>query len=469
MRRVLATAGHVDHGKSTLVRALTGRDPDRLAAEQARGLTIELGFAWTRLPSGADVAFVDVPGHRRFVGTTLAGLGPAPAVVFVVAADQGWQAQSTEHLAALRALGIRDGLLVLTRSDLAEGTRRDEVRLEALRRLAESGLDVPAVEVSARTGEGMERLRSALDDLVARPPEPDAGAPVRLWCDRSFTVPGAGTVVTGTLGAGTLHTGDQLVLLAGAGAQEGREVVVRRLHSADVERAEVGPVSRVAVNLRRVEAEEAGRGCVLVTPDAFAMARVVDVALEGPLDDVSPHDRARALPEHVVLHVGTADQPVQCRPLGAHHARLVLQAALPWHVVDRALLRDPGSRRIWAVRVVDVDPLPLRRRGAARRRAEALEDAGHLADLRLRSRSVEHPSVLARMGLGRPTVGVGVGEWWVDEEALACWTGRAAEGVRARQAERRGRPRRSQQSKTSDAFRFVSFGTPFAFARRHRL
>lgn len=445
MRRVLATAGHVDHGKSTLVRALTGRDPDRLAAEKTRGLTIELGFAWTRLPRGADVAFVDVPGHRRFVGTTLAGLGPAPGVLFVVAADQGWQAQSSEHLAALRALGIRDGLLVLTRTDLADGARREEVRLEATRRLAESGLRVPAVEVSARTGEGMDDLRSALDELVCRLPAPDADAPVRLWCDRSFTVQGAGTVVTGTLGAGTLHTGDRLVLLdAARGEAGGREVVVRGLHSADVERAEVGPVSRVAVNLRRVEADEAGRGCVLLTPGAFAVARVVDVAVEGPLEDGhrddrtrggQPADRTRGLPEELMLHVGTADQPARCRPLGTGHARLTLPTALPWHVGDRALLRDPGSRRIWAVRVVDVDPLPLRRRGAARRRAETLEGTGALADVRLRSRSAEHPAVLARLGLGEPTTGVSVGDWWVDEDALARWAERVADGVGAHRAE----------------------------------
>ncbi len=132
-----------------------------------------------------------------------------------------------------------------------------------------------------------------------------------------------------------------------------------------------------------------------------------------------------------MLHAGTADQPVRCRPLGAHHARLTLRVGLPWHVGDRALLRDPGSRRIWAVRVVDVDPLPLRRRGAARRRAEALEGAVDLADVRLRSRAAEHPSVLARTGLGQPGTGARAGDWWVDEEALARWAARAAEVVRA--------------------------------------
>ena len=250
MKRVLATAGHVDHGKSTLVQALTGRDPDRLAQEKARGLSIDLGFAWTVLPSGADVAFVDVPGHQRFVGTMLAGLGPAPAVLFVVAADQGWAAQSSEHLAAVRALGITQGLLVITRADLATRQDRERVRADATQRLATAGLRVPACTVSANSGEGMDELLAALDDLVAGLPEPDAQAPVRLWCDRAFTIPGAGTVVTGTLPAGTLHPGDQLMLLTG-GTQ--REVVVRGLHSEDLPREQVQPVSRVAVNLRRLE------------------------------------------------------------------------------------------------------------------------------------------------------------------------------------------------------------------------
>lgn len=450
MRRVLATAGHVDHGKSALVRALTGRDPDRLAAEKARGLTIELGFAWTKLPGGADVAFVDVPGHQRFVGTTLAGLGPAPAVLFVVAADQGWQEQSTEHLAVVRSLGIHDGLLVLTRADLADGARREAVRAEAGGRLAAAGLQVPSCVVSVRTGEGMDELRATLEALVARLPAPDPAAPVRLWCDRSFTVAGSGTVVTGTLGAGTLRTGDALEVLPGARA---REVVVRGLHSGDVPHEEVGPVSRVAVNLRRTGTEEAGRGSVLVAPGAFAVARVVDVALAlrlvpgpgpGGVLRGAREGRAADPPEQVLLHVGTADQHVRCRPLGETHARLTLEEALPWRVGDRAVLRDPGSRRLWAVRVLDVDPLPLRRRGAARRRAEELGEtadaagraarAAALAELRLRSRSAEHPAVLDRLGLAAPGDAVRVGAWWADKDALRTWAGRLGRRVREHHA-----------------------------------
>src|SRR4051794_38306638 len=202
---VVATAGHVDHGKSTLVRALTGMEPDRWAEERRRGMTIDLGFAWTTLASGATLAFVDVPGHERFVPTMLAGVGPVPAAMIVVAADEGWMPQSAEHLAALDALGVRHGLLVVSRADLADPR-------PVLRRAAEeiAGTSLGAVEavaVSAVTGVGLDELRGALGRLVGGLPAP-AGGPVRLWIDRAFTIKGAGTVVTGTLGAGELRTGD---------------------------------------------------------------------------------------------------------------------------------------------------------------------------------------------------------------------------------------------------------------------
>lgn len=446
MRRVLATAGHVDHGKSTLVRALTGRDPDRLREEQARRLTIELGYAWTSLPSGAEVAFVDVPGHQRFVGTMLSGLGPAPVVVLVVAADQGWQAQSSEHLAAVRALGLTDGVLVITRCDLADDERRAEVREEATRRLAAAGLDVPAVEVSAVDGRGVDDLRSALDALVTRMPEPDPVAPVRLWGDRSFSVPGAGTVVTGTLGAGTIRTGDRLVLLD---HDSEREVTVRGLHSQDVAREEVGPVSRAAVNLRGLDAGEVGRSVVLLTPGAFALAEAVDVHLVpvdgdqgdlggGHVDGDEGGRPATSPPEQATLHVGSADLAVHVRPLGRRMARLTTGTALPWHVADRAILRDPGSRRLWAVRVVDVDPLPLRRRGAAAFRSAVLECAygdGSLAETRVRSREAEHDGVLDQLGLDVPGGAVRVGRWWVDPDARDTWRDRLADHVAAHHRE----------------------------------
>ncbi|MGH3897497.1 MAG: GTP-binding protein, partial [Pseudonocardiaceae bacterium] len=168
---VVATAGHVDHGKSTLVRALTGMEPDRWAEERRRGMTIDLGFAWTTLPTGSTVAFVDVPGHERFVPNMLAGVGPVPAVMFVVAADEGWMPQSREHLQALHALDVRHGLLVVTRSDLMDP---ELAREEALEQLASSSLGrVPAVCVSGTTGVGLDELRAAVGSLVAGLPAPD--------------------------------------------------------------------------------------------------------------------------------------------------------------------------------------------------------------------------------------------------------------------------------------------------------
>ena len=430
MRWVVATAGHVDHGKSTLVRALTGRDPDRLGEEKARGLTIELGFGWMPLPEGGDMAFVDVPGHQRFIGTMLAGLGPSPAVLFVVAADQGWQAQSAEHLAAVQALGIRHGVLVITRCDLADPDRRDQVALDASRRLTEAGLDVPTVHVSARTGTGLEYLRTALADLTTRLPPADPQAPVRLWTDRSFSIPGAGTVVTGTLGSGTLHTGDRLTLLEGGKA---REVDVRGLHSHDVPQECVGPVARVAVNLRRIEARDLSRSAVLINPGAFALASVVDVELRavgsGRSTSWSPGSGTPELPDRAVLHVGSADLPVHVRPLGAHHARLTSAEPLPWWVGDRAILRDPGSRALWSVGVVDIDPLPLRRRGAATRRGKDLGENVPAADLRLVARGADHPTVLTQMHLPAPADGVRVGEWWFHPATVDGWVQGLREAV----------------------------------------
>src|SRR4051795_2420269 len=240
---VVATAGHVDHGKSTLVRALTGSDPDRLAEERRRGLSIELGYVWTRLPGLpglGDVAFVDVPGHQRFITTTLAGVGPVPVVLFVVAADDPWMPQAAEALAALDALDVHRGVLVVTRADLADP-------LPALRRaraeLARTSLArVPEVVVSARTGAGLDALRQVLAAELAALPRPDPADDVRLWVDRAFHVRGAGTIVTGTLPEGTVAVGDSLAL-------GDRTVRVRALESLEVARELVSGVARVALNL----------------------------------------------------------------------------------------------------------------------------------------------------------------------------------------------------------------------------
>src|ERR1017187_10134013 len=202
--QVIATAGHVDHGKSALLRALTGMEPDRWAEEQRRGMTIDLGYAWMRLPSGQQLAFVDVPGHARFVPNMLAGVGAVPAVLFVVAADGGWMPQSAEHLAAIDALGISRGLIVVTRADLADP---GPALTQASAQIRRSSLgETPAVAVSAVTGTGLTELIAA--DL----PEPDPGGAVRIWVDRAFSMTGSGTAVTGTLPAGAIRRGDELLV-----------------------------------------------------------------------------------------------------------------------------------------------------------------------------------------------------------------------------------------------------------------
>ncbi|MFL6149557.1 MAG: selenocysteine-specific translation elongation factor [Pseudonocardiaceae bacterium] len=422
---VVATAGHVDHGKSTLVRALTGMEPDRWAEELRRGMTIDLGFAWTTLPTGATVAFVDVPGHERFVPNMLAGVGPVPAVLFVVAADEGWMPQSAEHLDALHALNVRHGLLVVTRSDLMDP---ELAREEALEHLAGSTLGrIPAVCVSGATGAGLDELRAALSQLVTRLPAPDVEADVRLWVDRAFTIRGAGTVVTGTLAGGTLHVGDELELVP-----PGRTVTVRGLQSLGEPVESVPAVARVAVNLRGVPREAVHRGAALLTPKTWLATRTVDVRLATvPRHGDISGQTGRTLPRYVpmsgglatemVLHVGAAAVGARVRPLGADTVRLVLRQPLPLRIGDRALLRDPGTRCIPAGAIVlDVRPPALRRRGAAAARAVELSTMDSTPDgfAELRRRGLIRRDELVAMGARMPAEAVAVAGWLVDPTLL---------------------------------------------------
>ncbi|NMO88171.1 selenocysteine-specific translation elongation factor [Actinomycetospora sp. TBRC 11914] len=438
--RVVATAGHVDHGKSTLIRALTGMEPDRWAEERRRGMTIDLGFAWTTLPGLAEpVAFVDVPGHERFVTQMLAGVGPVPATMFVVAADEGWMPQSGEHLDALHALGVRHGLLVVTRSDLADP---ELARDEALEHLAESSLGrLPAVCVSGATGEGLDELRTALVSLVEGLPAPDRGGDVRLWVDRAFTIRGAGTVVTGTLGGGRIAAGDELVL---AGADGDRPVTVRGLQAlgAPVEAAEA--VSRVAVNLRGVPLEALSRGDALLTPGRWLATSVVDVRLHPPRG-TGARSADDALPAQVMLHVGSAAVAARVRPLsradapdagaepGTRTLRLTLRVPLPLRPGDRALLRDPGAHAVLGgVTVLDVRPPELRRRGAARSRAAQLAGTSGAPDpaAELHRRKLLRIDDLAGLGLaGAPPDAPGLAGWLVDPEHLDALAGRLVDAV----------------------------------------
>ena len=417
---VVATAGHVDHGKSTLVRALTGMEPDRWAQERARGMTIDLGYAWTALPSGAVLGFVDVPGHARFIGNMLAGLGPAPAVLFVVAADEGWRRQSTEHLAAVDALGLTYGLLAVTRSDLADP---GPATAQALDQLAGSSLGVvEAVPVSGATGQGLGELRAGLDRLVARLPAPAVADRVRLWIDRSFTIRGSGTVVTGTLGAGTLRVGDELMLGA-------RRVRIRGLQSLGTNYEAVAAVARVAVNLRGVERQDVSRGDALLTPGQWRPVDLLDVELT-----TDPSE----LPAELVLHVGSAAVPARLRPLSGSAARLQLGRPLPVQAGDRALLRDPGEQRVAAgVRVLDADPPILERRGAAVARGAAL-GAG-IPDLaaQVARRGAVLRSELQTLGIpiGDDSAVRVVGDWLVAPDQWAAWSARLLAAVDAHAAQ----------------------------------
>jgi selenocysteine-specific elongation factor len=456
--QVIATAGHVDHGKSALVRALTGMEPDRWAEEKRRGLTIDLGFAWMTLPGGERLAFVDVPGHERFVPNMLAGVGPVPAVLVVVAADGGWMPQSAEHLAAIDAVGIRHGLLAVTRADLADP---GPAMRQALGHLARSGLgQAEAVAVSAVTGQGLPELRAALARLVAALPVPDAGDPVRLWVDRSFSIRGSGTVVTGTLPAGTIATGQELLL-----APSMRPARIRGLEVLNERAASVTGVARVALNLRGIPADVPARGMALVDAGRWTVTKLIDVRLS--LGSSSPSAGTARLPEETTLHIGSARTPARVRPLGppvppsppspsgppgpsgpsgpsgppgnagTAIARLTLRDALPLHVGDRVLLRDPGRAdgRILGATVLDVAPPAVARRGAAAaagRELAAWPDHPSAADL-LRRHGLLRAGALAAMGVtgGQAPLAPAAGDWLADPVHWADLRRRLAEAVAA--------------------------------------
>lgn len=407
---VVATAGHVDHGKSTLVEALTGMQPDRLADERRRGLSIELGYCWTRLADVGDVAFVDVPGHERFVTTMLAGVGPVPAAMLVVAADDPWMPQAAEHLAALDALDVRHGVLVVTRADLADPA---PALARARAELASTSLrEAPAVVVSGRTGQGLPELRAVLGEMLRAMPAPDPEADVRLWVDRRFHVRGTGTVVTGTLPAGTVRAGDTLSF-------DGRPVRVRAVESLGTPVPSAVGVARVALDLGGKTPEGLRRGSVLVTPDAYEPTDLVDVRLLG-----EGH-----VPERPVLHVGATSLGVRARPLAEDLVRLTLPHALPLRIGDRALLRDPGSRQLWGVRVLDPAALPLpRRRGAAARRAKDLAAVDGSVASEIERRGVARRSRLVRHGATGdvPATALASGDWLVSAAQVRAWRSSAS-------------------------------------------
>jgi selenocysteine-specific elongation factor len=355
---VVATAGHVDHGKSSLVLALTGTDPDRWPEEKARGLTIDLGFAGARLPSGRRVALVDVPGHVRFIKNMLAGVGAVDAALFVVAATEGWKPQSEEHLRILELLGIERGVVALTKAALVDADDLELAGLEIAERLAGSPLaGAEVVPVDSPTGEGVGDVAAALDRLLeATPTAADRGRP-RLWIDRAFAAPGAGTVVTGTLGGGALHLEDEVVVLP-----SGQRARVRGLESLHERHGSLGPGHRAAVNLVGVHHRSVRRGDALVEPDRWHQTAVLDARLHVLASLDHPVSRRGA---HL-LYVGSGEHAVRLRVLGpdviepgaTDLIRLRLPVALPLLPGDRFVLRDAGrGETVGGGEVLDVDPV----------------------------------------------------------------------------------------------------------------
>ena len=273
---VIGTAGHVDHGKSTLVHALTGIDPDRLREEKEREMTIDLGFAWLTLPNGESVGVVDVPGHRDFIENMLAGVGGIDAALFIVAADEGVMPQTREHLAILDLLGIDRGIVALTKLDMAESEEWVElVAADVSETLEGTALEgAPIIPVSARTGQGLDELTTALQEMLSQvEPRRDRGRP-RLPVDRVFSISGFGTVVTGTLADGCFEVGQEVEILP-----QGLKARVRGLqtHKQKVER--VSPGSRVAMNLTGVGKADLKRGDVITIPGWLRPTVLVDVQL----------------------------------------------------------------------------------------------------------------------------------------------------------------------------------------------
>ncbi|MDQ3679807.1 MAG: selenocysteine-specific translation elongation factor, partial [Actinomycetota bacterium] len=410
-----------DHGKSTLVQALTGMDPDRFSEEKARGLTIDLGFAWTTLPSGREVGFVDVPGHVRFIKNMLAGVGAVDACLFVVAATEGWKPQSEEHLRILELLGAAHGVVALTKVDLVDEEWRQLAHLELADHVAGTFLaEADVVDVAAVRGSGMDDLREALDRLLAGTPTAvDRGRP-RLWVDRSFAAKGSGTVVTGTLAGGALGVDEELVLLPSE-----RRVRVRALqsHRSSLERATPG--RRLAVNLTGVRHDQVTRGDALVRPDQWAPTRTLDCSLTvlaGLDHEVSRRGAYQA-------YIGSGEHPVRLRVLGAEAlspgasgpARLHLPVPLPLLPGDLLVLRESGrAETVGGGEVLDV--APVRRASRAR--------PSRSVDRVVAERGWVDADLLERLTGERrePTVG---GRWVVDPAALAATEERVRAAVEA--------------------------------------
>ncbi len=405
---VIATAGHVDHGKSSLVKALTGTDPDRLEEERRRGLTIDLGFAHTVLPSGAEVSFVDVPGHVKFLRNMLAGVGGVTGCVFVVAATEAWKPQSEEHLRILGLLGITDGIVALTKVDLVDDEWLEVARLDVADHVAGTFLEgAPVLAVSSTTGDGLDELRQELDALIVRgAPAGDRNRP-RLWLDRVFAAKGSGTVGTGTLVGGTFH--DDQVVVVEPGGHAGR---IRAIQNGGRSVDRIGPGHRVALNLGGIDHHEIGRGQAVVEPDRWRLTDRFDASFDV-LESLD-HDVSRR--GAYVAYIGAGEFAVRLRVLGVEAlapgargaVRLFLPTMLPLLPGDRFVVRESGrDETVGGGEVFDIDPVLPASKAAPDRTIERLvAERGWL-------------TVAEVEQLTGDVVGATIGQWVTSPEAVA--------------------------------------------------
>ena len=406
---VVATAGHVDHGKSSLVLALTGTDPDRFEEEKRRGLTIDLGFAHTVLPSGLQLSFIDVPGHVKFLRNMLAGVGGVNACVFVVAATEGWKPQSEEHLRILELLGVRFGLVALTKVDLVDDDLLELAKMDIADHVAGTFLDgAPVVPVAATLGVGIEEMRREIDALIERSDGAADRARPRLWIDRVFAAKGSGTVVTGTLVGGVLSADDNVHV-----APSGRAARIRSIQTAGIGVERIGPGNRVALNLGGVDHHELLRGDAVIEPERWYLTDRIDASLDvlASLD----HEVSRRGAD--VAYVGAGEHSVKMRVLGTEALapgttgaiRLFLPVALPLLPGDRFILRESGREEtVGGGEVLDIAPV-LRASQAAPDRS---------LDRVVRERGWVRVDDLER--LTGEVVPATLGDWVTTPEALAA-------------------------------------------------
>jgi selenocysteine-specific elongation factor len=345
---LIGTAGHVDHGKSTLIQALTGRDPDRWALEKERGLTIDLGFAWMTLPGGTTVSFVDVPGHEKYLKNMLAGIEAIDLALFVVAADEGWMPQSEEHLAVLDLLDVEHGVVALTKIDAVDDDLGRLAATEVADRLSGTTLsDAPIVAVSARDRIGLDRLTAELEKHLPAS-VPDKSRP-RLWVDRVFAAHGAGTIVTGTLLDGGLTVGEEVEILP-----QGISARVRGIQSHEQRTESVGPGRRIALNLSGVDHHQISRGDMVGRPGQWLMTDRVTVGITS-----ARYVESLPAKGDYQIHIGSAAHRVRIIGLSEGVALLKLARPLPLVAGDRFILRDTGRKLVTAGgRVLDPSPPP---------------------------------------------------------------------------------------------------------------